>query len=552
MSSPEQTTDEERKVWQRVLARRRVALLGDGDIFRSMLAWLQERNFQIAAIVDRHAHDEAGATHGNIPVLSPEGFAEHETPILICLNESGGFAAEAQTLRRLGFLALPYHALFEPTAAAPENVAVSCEEARRLSRVADFMTKIGKSVLHGSRAFAAAILDFVVCLLASLRKKHADLLLTILDDGLGDFVIRQDALRAFRAKYAKRKVFLVCEAAYCGLAAFDPFFTKILPLNRAISRHPWRRAKFLFALRRMAFEEAVSLHHMRLVARSEWVMKMSIAKHKIGMRNYHFLLAADMRSVIDAPYTRLVDIANPGGHVLHVFAEFVRAVCQPDFRIAQPKLHLTPPARARDESYVVFVLSAAVSYRCWPAERFAALTDILECPIVLLGNGDLGDSLGKTFIRHACRPERVINRINRTSLLEYMGEIANAALVLGQDSSAIHIAAAFGVPSIAAAAGGNYGGHAASTCNYPYFLPYPPDLPGGETSPIAVTTPMDCFGCGHECKYPVEDCFVCLKMIRVEQVRAVLKDVAERLSLTSRSVPPNSPPLTPPHCVLSC
>jgi hypothetical protein len=259
---------------------------------------------------------------------------------------------------------------------------------------------------------------------------------------------------------------------------------------------------------------------------------MSIAKHKIGMRNYYFLLPFNMRSLIDTPYTRLVDIANPSGHVLHVFAEFARAVCQPDFQIAQPRLHFTPPARTREAPYVVFALSATLPARCWPAERFAALTDILQCPIVLLGSGKLDDRLGETFLQHAFRPERVINRINQTSLLGYIGEIAHAALVLGQDSSAMNIAAALGVPSIVAAAGGNYGGHAASACNSPYFLPYPPDLPGGECSPIAVTTPMDCFGCGHECKYPVEDCFVCLKMIRVEQVRAVLKDMAERLSLT--------------------
>ncbi|MDR0440352.1 MAG: glycosyltransferase family 9 protein [Candidatus Accumulibacter sp.] len=524
--------NEEQRASQQVLAQRRVALCGDGDILRSMMAWLQEREFQIAAVVDHRAHGKLKAAYSDIPVLSPEGFAEHETPIVICRNESGGFAAEAQMLRRLGFFVLPYHALFDLKTAMPENIAASSGLAQRLRCGANFMAKIGKSILYDGLVFAAMILDFMVCLLAS-PKEHADLLLTILDDGLGDFVIRQDALRAFRTKYANRKVFLICEAAYCELAALDPFFTKILPLNRRIARHPWRRAKFLFTLRRTAFEEAISLLHMRLIARSEWVMKMSIAKHKIGMRNYHFRFPAEMRSVIDAPYTRLVDIANPGGHVLHVFAEFTRAVCQPDFRIAQPRLHFTAPARVRDAPYVVFALSATAPPRCWPAERFAALTDILDCPIVLLGNGDLGDRLGKTFIRHACRPERIINQINRTSLLEYVGEIANAALVLGQDSSALHIAAALGVPSIAAAAGGNYGGHAAGACNYPYFLPYPSDLPGGKCSPIAVTTPMDCFGCGHECKYPVEDCFVCLKMIRVEQVKVVLKDVAERLCLTS-------------------
>jgi hypothetical protein len=43
------------------------------------------------------------------------------------------------------------------------------------------------------------------------------------------------------------------------------------------------------------------------------------------------------------------------------------------------------------------------------------------------------------------------------------------------------------------------------------------DLRDGAHNPIAMTTLMDCF--------------VCLKMIRVEQVRAVLKDVVARLSL---------------------
>jgi ADP-heptose:LPS heptosyltransferase len=523
--------DKERRVLQQVLAQRRVALYGDGDIGRSMMAWLQEQNFEIAAIVDRHAHGKPDAAHGNIPVLNPERFEEHETPIVLCLNESEGFAAEAHALASLGFLVLPYRALFNLEAIAPESLATSGGWGHCLRHVADFMTRIRKFVLQGSLAFAAAILDFVICFFSS-PKEHADLLLTLLDDGLGDFIIRQDALRAFRTKYANRKVFLVCEAAYCELAALDPFFTKVIPMNRAISRHPWRRLKFLWNLRQTAFNEVISLLHMRLVARSEWVVKMSVAKHKIGMRNYHFLLPVNMRSLIDAPYTRLVDISNPGGQVLQVFAEFVRAVCQPDFQIAQPRLHFTPPLRTRNDAYAVFVLSAAIPGRCWPAERFAALTDILKCPIVLLGNGDLGDRLGKIFIQNAFRPERIINRINQTSLLDYMGEIAHAALVLGQDSSAIHIAAALGVPSIVAAAGGNYGGHADSTCNYPYFLPYPPDLPGGECSPIAVTTPMDCFGCGHECQYPVEDCFPCLKMIRVEQVRTVLKSVAERLLLT--------------------
>lgn len=64
-------------------------------------------------------------------------------------------------------------------------------------------------------------------------------------------------------------------------------------------------------------------------------------------------------------------------------------------------------------------------------------------------------------------------------------------LVIGNESSAIHIACACGVPSFCIAGGGHWG----------RFVPYMCDLEGG-CKPIIIHRMMDCYRCQWFCRYP--------------------------------------------------
>jgi ADP-heptose:LPS heptosyltransferase len=389
---------------------------------------------------------------------------------------------------------------------------------------------VWKKILLPFAEIVWALTDFVGCLLFR-PKERADLMLSRLD-GLGDFIVWQDSLRAFREKYAGRNVVLVCNKAFHELAAKDPFFTKIISFSRTTYLYPWRRLMFLRILRRTAFEEVISPNHGRVVERWEWIVKMSIGKYKIGMNSYLPGIMGKKKSKMNRYYTKLIDMPENPIHILYLHAAFVRSACQSGFQIKMPTLDIGAIKPVNGKPYIVFVLSAGDEFRCWPARNFSEVADMIETPIVLLGNGKLGDALANEFLQHVSCPERVIDMTNKTTVLEYIEMIANASLVLGNDSSAIHIAAARRVPSIAVTAGGNYGGIKACPPNYPYFLPYPSNLPDGEYSPIVVTTPMDCFGCGHRCIFPVDGVYACLKMIRVDQVKTVLENMMMKHELS--------------------
>jgi ADP-heptose:LPS heptosyltransferase len=95
--------------------------------------------------------------------------------------------------------------------------------------------------------------------------------------------------------------------------------------------------------------------------------------------------------------------------------------------------------------------------------------------------------------------------------------VARAQLVLTNETSALHIAAAYGVPTICILGGGHYG----------RFMPYQVELTGGRTLPRAIIHQMPCFGCGWECIYerPKGAPVPCIEQIDVADVWQAVSDI---------------------------
>jgi heptosyltransferase-2 len=89
----------------------------------------------------------------------------------------------------------------------------------------------------------------------------------------------------------------------------------------------------------------------------------------------------------------------------------------------------------------------------WPANRYAALIamvrDELDAACVLLGTG--ADRDASQAIEDGLGNDRrlVINLVGQTEMLSFMGVIANCSALVANDSGALHVAAAMGVPVIA-------------------------------------------------------------------------------------------------------
>jgi heptosyltransferase-2 len=83
----------------------------------------------------------------------------------------------------------------------------------------------------------------------------------------------------------------------------------------------------------------------------------------------------------------------------------------------------------------------------WPAQHFAALAASLEAPVLLLGSGK-EQALCEEIAAAAASPQ-VRNLAGQTSLLDAIGLIASARVLVSNDSGLMHVAAGLGVAQVA-------------------------------------------------------------------------------------------------------
>lgn len=162
--------------------------------------------------------------------------------------------------------------------------------------------------------------------------------------------------------------------------------------------------------------------------------------------------------------------------------------------------------------YYIIAPGASEPARCWPVERFAKIARLIadryddwHCVVIgTKGERVLGERIGDAM------PGRVLNLAGQTTIPELVDCVRHAELLLGNDSAAVHIAAACDIPSVAVVGGGHYG-----RC-----LPYDPSEARAPSLPVAVAYPMGCFGCDWICRFrtSAHECFPCINKITVEAV----------------------------------
>ncbi|WP_414663838.1 glycosyltransferase family 9 protein [Horticoccus sp. 23ND18S-11] len=216
-----------------------------------------------------------------------------------------------------------------------------------------------------------------------------------------------------------------------------------------------------------------------------------------------------------------------GLHADRVFAEQIPvAADEPDWRsnfqladavIGQP-VERNAPALALDAAtlgltagflqqhgltagrYVVCAAAgfANVRLKTWPAERFAAALQYLRehyrLPVVLVGHESERAYLDPLLRQlgtgaSATLPAAALWIGREGSLPELAALLAHAALFLGNDTGAMHLAAAVGVPVVAIFGGGTW----------PRFIP-------AARRGAAVVHPLPCFGCGWDCAFGDAPC----------------------------------------------
>jgi ADP-heptose:LPS heptosyltransferase len=314
-------------------------------------------------------------------------------------------------------------------------------------------------------------------------------------DAIGDFILWVEAAKALRSLYPRgeRHVTLLANRAWAALAERQGIFDQVWPVDREPLRYrPGYRFRVLRAIRREGFETVIQPTYSREHLLGDAVVRASGAPERVGSTgDLSNTVAAEMRTG-DGWYTRLVP-ADPGPLMeLIRNAEFVRGLGAANFRAGPPSLSVDPdpPAGFTATRYYVLVPGAGWDRRQWPVASFAAIARRIHEATGWTGiacGGSADAQLGEALANAARVP--IENWAGRTSLAELAAIAKGARLLFGNETGAVHLAAAVSTPAVSVTGGGHFG----------RFIPYRLEVATDRALPVAVYCRRDCFGCNWRC-----------------------------------------------------
>lgn len=331
-------------------------------------------------------------------------------------------------------------------------------------------------------------------------------------DAIGDFVVWLSAAERLVTRHRPRRVVLIANRIVAELARASGMFDEVLTIDTAAFIHD-RRYRFvtLRKIRNLRASIAIQPSYSRSFWVGDAMIRATGAPERIGYSGDFNNIRPWQKRISDRWYTRLVPARSEKMHELQRNADFLRGLGDND---AIPAIgQLGPVARLPEvlkdaPPYFVAVPGAGSTRRMWPIDRFAGLARELAgrhgLRLVVCGSPDERE-LAEDLARQSGLDDALV-LAGMTSLPELVETIRHAQLVIANESSAIHIAAAVGTRAYCFLGGGHFG----------RFMPYPNDLPG--TIPVAIYADMACFNCNWQCTQPhgPEGPYPCLEAIAAE------------------------------------
>lgn len=181
--------------------------------------------------------------------------------------------------------------------------------------------------------------------------------------------------------------------------------------------------------------------------------------------------------------------------------------------------------RLINHPYVVVCPGSSMALKCWPTERFAAISDhIIEkynYEVHLCGGADEQEH-EKAFLQASKHSDSIVSHVGKTNFSDWSAIVQHTSLVIGNDSATLHLAAAARVPAICIA--GVYDKY--------QFFPYKVDkLEEGDRLPETVLVDMPCAWCrtkgyfagygNGKCKKQIKEgkCALCIDAVTVDMVK---------------------------------
>jgi heptosyltransferase-2 len=273
---------------------------------------------------------------------------------------------------------------------------------------------------------------------------------------VGDAIMALPALRAIRHRHPDAKISIVARPYVAEIYREQQVCDELIAYDPSGEHRGWSgREKLTSDLRTRKFDVALLLQNAFDAAWLAWRVQIP---QRIGY-------ARDARSFL---LTKAIPVPKPGEippHEKFYYLELLRRAGWLDQLIDESHITLRVSDAARQRATQILLeagakpnarriaVGAGASYgsaKCWPPDRFAkalnALLSRTDADIILFGTpGEL-----PVFTAIAAELQRPpINLTGKTSIADLPALLSQCHLFLGNDSGAMHVAAAVGLPVVA-------------------------------------------------------------------------------------------------------
>jgi heptosyltransferase II len=273
---------------------------------------------------------------------------------------------------------------------------------------------------------------------------------------VGDAIMALPALRVVRERFVQAEIDVLARPYVLDVYRGQGIADELIPYDSTGEHRGLKgREKLAMQLREGKFDIALLLQNAFDAAWLAWRAKIP---ERIGY-------ARDGRSLL---LTKAVAVPREGEiptHEKFYYLELVRRVGWLERLPEVPWVELKIPdeKRHRAEEFLIaagarsgckrIAVGAGASYgsaKCWPPERFAEalnkLTDASDDDVILFGT--TGEAAVSTAILARLR-KPAIDLTGKTPIVELPALLSRCNLFIGNDSGAMHVAAAVGLPVVA-------------------------------------------------------------------------------------------------------
>jgi ADP-heptose:LPS heptosyltransferase len=349
-------------------------------------------------------------------------------------------------------------------------------------------------------------------------------------DAIGDFVLWMSTFEDLQKIYPKPKYdwVLIGSNASQALATTSGFFNEIITFDgRAFSQSLIYRIKTAISLGRIFSDIVIHPTFSRDFRVSDSIVRFLRSPIKIGFDGDRANISSFAKKLSNLWYSELCP-SNPNNqHELYRHAEFISYLSKKPLVYKIPSLRTESPEKnIINEPYFVLFPGASWSGRQWQLRHFFSVAQKIKedtgWSCVLCGaSQDLKvferefqalDSIGQST--------KFLNLMGQTSLDQLIHVLNKAELLITNETSAVHIGAAVGTPTVCILGGGHFG----------RFTPWVDENGKHLSNPVCVFTKMDCFGCNWNCIFErnEQEPVKCINDLSVDRVYEAAKMAIKR------------------------